>query len=125
MQEWFEREYVFGAINPFLELLQRWVHMILHEEAQSSLKVEFFSLPHLEITRVNSLLRSPSLDRMFYVLANVVYQSVRWTLRSHSLPFAGNAWPASRLGRSKIRNRMVYPACSNRATFETLAGING
>jgi hypothetical protein len=49
--------------------------MILHEESLHSLRVDFSALPHLEITRLNSVLRSPSVDRIFYTLANIVQLS--------------------------------------------------
>jgi hypothetical protein len=72
IQEWFEQEYVFGGIDLLVELLQRWKHMISHQESQRFLNVDFSSLPHLTITRLSSLIRTMSLETHFYVLAGVV-----------------------------------------------------
>jgi len=73
VQEWFEQEYVLGAINPLIELLQRWTQMILHEGSQPSLRVDFSTLPHLEITRLDGILRASSLNRLFYLLSGIVH----------------------------------------------------
>ena len=75
VQEWFEQKYVLGAINPVIELLQRWTQMILHQESQTSLRVDFLELPHLEITRLNSILRTSSFNSLFYLLSNIVFQT--------------------------------------------------
>jgi hypothetical protein len=72
IQEWFEQEYVWGAINPLIELLNRWTHMILHQDSQPSLSVEFSTLPNLELVRLSSLLKTDALERMFYVSSGIV-----------------------------------------------------
>ena len=73
VQEWFEQEYVWGAINPLIELLQRWLYMLIHRDSLRSLRVEYSALPYLQITRLATLLRTGSLSRMFYVLSAAMY----------------------------------------------------
>lgn len=73
VQEWFEQQYVLGAIDPLIAILHRWMHMIVHRESQPSLRVDFSLLPHLEISRLNTILRSSSFDQLFYLLSSVVY----------------------------------------------------
>jgi hypothetical protein len=74
VQEWFEEEIALKPADTVVELLHRWTHIILHQGSQSSLRVDFLSLPHLEIVRLQRILRSPALDRMFYTLCGVVFE---------------------------------------------------